>query len=98
MKVKPFNITDLREQKKNDKRNKSYNYKEIENKKYFNINIKMPGVNGKETMIKIYLDDDIKKIIDNFSKIYYLKTEVKEKLTKIIIDLKNDYLEKNHIK
>jgi hypothetical protein len=98
MKLKPFNITDLREQKEKDKRNKNCNFKEIENKKYFNINFKMPGVNGKERKIKIYLDDDIKKIIDNFSKIYYLKTEVKEKLTKIIIDLKNDYLEKNHIK
>ncbi len=98
MKLKPFNIIDLRKKNEKDKRNKSIGYKKIKNKKYFNINIKMPGSNGKEKMIKIYLDDDIKKIIDNFSKIYNLKNDLKEKLTKIIIDLKNDYLKKNHIK
>ena len=95
MKLKPFNITDLRDKNSNDK--KEFLLKNNGNKKYFNIKIQMPGIGGKERTIKIYLDDDIKKIIDNFSKIFYIKQEVKEKLVKIIEDLKNNYLEKNNI-
>ena len=65
--------------------------------KYFHIKIKIPGIGGKERTIKIYLDDDIEKSVDKFCKIYNLKENIKEKLTKIIIDLRNNYLEKNKI-
>ncbi len=97
MKMKPFNITDLRNTKKdNNKRNKSCVLQSHDNR-YFHIKIKIPGIGGKERTIKIYLDDDIEKSVDKFCKIYNLKENIKEKLTKIIIDLRNNYLEKNKI-
>ena len=95
--MKPFNITDLRNKNKdNNKRNKSCVLQSRDNR-YFHIKIKIPGIGGKERTIKIYLDDDIGKSIDKFCKIYNLKENIKEKLTKIIIDLRDDYLDKNKI-
>jgi hypothetical protein len=95
MKLKPFNITDLRNKDNEDnKRSNSFILKNHK-KKFFNIQIKIPGIGGKERIMKIYLDDDIKNNVDTFCKIYNIKENIKEKLTKVIIDLRNDYLEKN---
>ena len=95
MKLKPFNITDLRTKNDdNSKRNKS-NVLKNPKKRYFNIQIKIPGIGGKERIMKIYLDDDIKNNVDKFCKIYNINEEIKEKLIKIIIESRNDYLDKN---
>ena len=82
----PFDITDLREKEKN----------EVKKSRFFNVEIEMPGV--KERVLKIYIEDEVKVIVDNFCKIYCIKEEIKDLLIQTIINAKNKYLEKAKLK
>ena len=84
-KIVPFEITDLKKIEKNEKKKS----------RFFNVEIEMPGV--KERVLKIYLEDEIKVIVDNFCKIYCIKEEIKDLLIQTIINAKNQYLEKREL-
>ena len=96
--IQPFDITDLRKGKKvemnyNSESNNKKNVKEnvINEEECFNIQIKIP--NGKERVIKVYLNDEPYDIADNFCKTYCLKEEIKERLAKTILNYRNIYLQ-----
>jgi len=99
-KILPFNITDLKKNnKKNNNNNKNENENNNNNKKtsndFFTIQIKIP--NGKERMIKVFVNEDPYDIANNFCKTYGLKKEVIERLAKTILNFRNLYLQKNNI-
>ena len=97
-KIQPFNITDLKKNNKNNNNNNK-NENNNNNKKtsndFFTIQIKIP--NGKERMIKVYVNEDPYDIANNFCKTYGLKKEVIERLAKTILNFRNLYLQKNNI-
>ena len=77
----------------NSESNNKKNVKEnvINEEECFNIQIKIP--NGKERVIKVYLNDEPYDIADNFCKTYCLKEEIKERLAKTILNYRNIYLQ-----
>lgn len=88
MNIKPFNITDLK-----GKDNLSDAKKDkIVDDDYFSIQITIP--NGKERVLRICKSDDPEIISENFCKIYGLKDEIKQRLTKTITHFVNMYLNK----
>jgi hypothetical protein len=84
---------------KNNNNNNNKNENNNNNKKtsndFFTIQIKIP--NGKERMIKVYVNEDPYDIANNFCKTYGLKKEVIERLAKTILNFRNLYLQKNNI-
>lgn len=84
-KIVPFDITDL---KKKDDSNKDNS-----NKEFFTVQIKIPS--GKETLIKVYLNEDPYIVAENFCKIYSLNEEILKRLSKMILDFRNIYIKKN---
>ena len=93
-KIQPFNITDLKKYNKNNNNNIENNNNNKSND-FFTIQIKIP--NGKERMIKVYVNEDPYDIANNFCKTYGLKKEVIERLAKTILNFRNLYLQKNNI-
>ena len=99
MKIKPLNITDLKNFKKNEikniihKNNLNITYEDNEsdgNDDYFTIDLKLP--NGKIRKIKVYEKDDPIEIAENFCKTYKIKDNIKEKLVMNIKSFKEKYL------
>lgn len=85
-KIRPFNITDLKQKEKDFETNQN------KDDEYFSIQITIP--NGKERILRIGRKDDPEQIAANFCKIYGLKPEIKSRLTKTITHFVNLYLKK----
>ena len=101
MNIQPFNITDMRKYKENQKKKiyeRTHKNKKIPNKTnsdyveedYFTIEILVQ--NGKKRMIKIYPNDDPKEITEEFCKTYQIKDDIKKKLYHNICNFKQQYL------
>ena len=104
MNIKPFDITDIRKQNKEIKKQiyKKNNTQYDDNSSiiesdgyddYFTIEVLVQ--NGKKKVLKIYQDDDPKKVAENFCKTYQIKNEIKKKLIENIYNFKKEYLKNN---
>ena len=101
--ITPPNITDIRrmkEKEKNKKLNgindneKYFNENESEgNDEYFNLKIKLP--NGKKQTLKIYENDDAKKIVEEFCLINSIDDNTKNKLIDKIEKCQKEFLNKD---
>ena len=101
--ITPPNITDIRrmkEKEKNKKLNgindneKYFNENESEgNDEYFNLQIKLP--NGKKQTLKIYENDDAKKIVEEFCLINSIDDNTKNKLIDKIEKCQKEFLNKD---
>jgi len=79
--ITPFNITDMKKERKKN------------NDDYFIMKIKIP--NGQMKSIKINIESDPYKIANEFCKVYSIKENMKQKLIKNIINCQNTYLNVN---
>jgi len=80
--ITPFNITDMRKDRKKEKKEEC-----------FIMKIKIP--NGQMRTLKININSDPYKIANDFCKIYSIKDNVKQKLIKNIINCQNICLKNN---
>ena len=80
--ITPFNITDMKKDRKKEKKEEC-----------FIMKIKIP--NGQMRTLKININSDPYKIANDFCKIYSIKENVKQKLIKNIINCQNICLKNN---
>jgi hypothetical protein len=87
----------------NEKNRNEYNYIPDENNlsdisdgntDYFNLQIKLP--NGKTQTLKIYENDDVNKVVEEFCKIHSIDNNIKNKLILNIKNYQKEFLNKGN--
>jgi hypothetical protein len=72
---------------------KKNNQPEKYDEDYFSIQIAIP--NGKERTLRVHKDDDPSQIAHEFCLVYGLKDEIKERLSKTILNFMSIYLSRH---
>ena len=64
------------------------------NTEYFNLQIKLP--NGRTQTLKVYENDDVNKVIEEFCKIHSIDDYIKNKLVTNILNCQKQFLVKGN--
>jgi len=86
--IQPFNITDLT--RFDDETESAQSRREREDEEFFSMDINV--ARGKIRQLRVYKSDNPQEIAENFCRVYGLKREIADRLSKTIQDYMNLYL------